>query len=162
MLKKKKFWRTFCCITHTISTLRTWATERGQTDRQWKLWHKPIPSLPAQLCPQPGRLCHDPGDAFRYISHQHFHQQASFLQRSSQPQLCSEGRTRSPGSSSESVTGVLCSVTEDSPVSHVWGLCDCVLCWGYSLYSGAYGGAYAIWLHMQPDYDSLGRRSFLH
>lgn len=61
--------------------------------------------------------------AFRYISHQHFHQQASFLQRSSQPQLCSEGRTRSPGSSSKSVTGALCchrGFSSESCVRFVW------------------------------------------
>lgn len=68
-IKKKVFWRTFFAVSlSTIPTLWTRATERGQTDRQWKLWHKqskkgPIPPLPDQLHPQPARLCHDPGDA---------------------------------------------------------------------------------------------------
>ncbi len=67
--------------------------------------------------------------AFRCISHQHFHQQASFLQRSSQLQLCSEGRTRSPGSSSESVTGVLCSYfAQLSQRILQWVMCEvCVI-----------------------------------
>lgn len=56
--------------------------------------------------------------AFRYISHQ----QISFLQRNSQPHLSSEGRTRSPGTSSESVTGVLCSYLSQRILQ--WVMCE--------------------------------------
>ncbi len=97
---------------------------------------------------------------FRYICHQCFHQQASFLQRNSQPQLCSEGRTRS---SSKSVTRVLCSY-----------LCNCHR--GFSSESCVRFVSCVEVTHstlepmvvpmpsvyMQPDYDSFGLRSFLH
>lgn len=121
----KMFSKEFFAVSlSTISTLRTWATERGQTDRQWKFWHKqskkePIPSLPAQLRPQPADCAMTlETPAFRYISHQ----QICFLQRNSQPHLSSEGRTRSPGTSSESVTEVLCSYLSQRILQ--WVMCE--------------------------------------
>ncbi len=140
--KKNNSEKVFAVSLSTISTLWTKPQREGrQTDRQTAL------ETPA----------------FRYICHQCFHQQASFLQRNSQPQLCSEGRTRSRRSSSKSVTGVLCSY-----------LCNCHR--GFSSESCVRFVSCVEVTHstlepmvvpmpsvyMQPDYDSFGRCSFLH
>ncbi len=157
MLKrKKKSENVFAVSLCTISTLWTRATERGQTEAKQERANSPPPSPPdsAMTLETP---------VFRYICHQCFHQQASFLQRNSQPQLCSEGRTRSPRFSSKSVTGVLCSY-----------LCNCHR--GFSSESCVRFVSCVEVTHstlepmvvpmpsvyMQPDYDSFGRRSFLH
>lgn len=138
-------------------------SQRERAGRQWKLWHKqskkgPFPSLTAQLCPPARRLCNDPGDARIQIHKPSAFPPANIIPAEEQSAAARDG-LRAQDSPVGQWLGFVCLFAQQSLTilqSHVWGLCDCVLCWGVTLCT-LEPMVFAICLQMQPDFDSLGR-----
>ncbi len=144
--KKKTILRTFL-LYHSVLYPPCGQSHREradrQTDRQLKLWHKqskkgPIPPLPArQTLLWPWRRQYSDTYAISVSTSKHLSCRGTVSRSSAvRDRLEADGP---PVSQWLGFCAHICvTVTEDSPVSHVWG---------YSLYSRAYGGAYAICLH---------------